>query len=96
MDNWCSNFYRHVNVSYVVAAFLFIIIFTFSFQIIDTIPTVQKTNYPYDLVWGANKEDKGFLNNLKEEYGITAECIPSIRVTSGDYGEHMGNFCFGI
>ena len=90
MDNWCSNFYRHVNVSYVVAAFLFIIIFTFSFQIIDTIPTVQKTNYPYDLVWGANKEDKGFLNNLKEEYGITAECIPSIRVTSGDYGEHMG------
>lgn len=51
---------------------------------------MQKENYPYDLVWGANKTDKDFLNKLERKYGIEVKCIPDIRVTAGDYGEHTG------
>lgn len=90
IDDWCSNFYRHINIAYITAAFLFVVIFTFAVQIMDHLPSVQKENYPYDLVWGANKEDKNFLNELENKYGILMEYIPSIRVTSGDYGEHIG------
>ena len=90
IDDWCSNFYRHINISYIAGAFIYIVIFTFSFEIIDTLPIVQKDNYPYDLVWGANKTDKDFLNQLEKKYGIEVKCIPDIRVTSGDYGEHTG------
>ena len=42
------------------------------------------------LVWGANKTDKDFLSQLEKKYGIEVKCIPDIRVTSGDYGEHTG------
>ena len=90
IDDWCSNFYRHINISYIAGAFIYIVIFTFSFEIIDTLPIVQKENYPYDLVWGANKTDKDFLNKLERKYGIEVKCIPNIRVTAGDYGEHTG------
>lgn len=90
IDDWCGNFYRHINVSYIVGAFIYIVIFTFSFEIINTLPIVQKENYPYDLVWGANKTDKDFLNKLEKKYGIEVKCIPDIRVTAGDYGEHTG------
>ena len=65
IDDWCSNFYRHINISYITGAFIYIVIFTFSFEIIDTLPIVQKDNYPYDLVWGANKTDKDFLSQLE-------------------------------
>ena len=42
IDDWCGNFYRHINVSYIVGAFIYIVIFTFSFEIINTLPIVQK------------------------------------------------------
>ena len=49
IDDWCGNFYRHINISYIVGVFIYIVIFTFSFEIINTLPIVQKDNYPYIL-----------------------------------------------
>lgn len=90
IDDWCSNFYRHINITYVVAVLLCIIVYTFAIRIVDNLPVVEKGNYPYDVVWGANEEDIEFLKELREQYGVEFKCIPSIRITSGDYGEHIG------
>ncbi len=90
MDDWYHQFYHHANFSYIVAAFFLIASFWFNLTLISHLPVVQEENYPYDLVWGANKEDMDFLEGLKEKYQVQFQTIPSIRVSSGDAGEHTG------
>lgn len=90
MDDWYHQFYHHANVSFIIAAFFLVITFGFNLTLIGHLPIVQKDNYPYDLVWGANREDTDFLEELKERYDIRYDTIPSVRVVAGDAGEHTG------
>lgn len=90
MDDWYHQFYHHANVSYIVAAFFLIASFWFNLTLIGHLPVAQEENYPYDLVWGANEEDMDFLEGLEEKYQVQFRTVPSIRVSAGDAGEHMG------
>lgn len=90
LNDWYHWFYYHVNVTFIVTAFIIMMILGFNISLLDNIPVVQKENYPYDLVWSANRRDLKFLNSLKEKYNVEIQCIPSMRVTSADYGEHTG------
>ena len=84
------RFFSHANISYIVSAFLIVILFGFNIVLVDNLPVRQPENYPYDIVWGANTKDKAFIEKLKEKYNVQTEFIPSIRVTSGNCAEHTG------
>lgn len=90
LDNWYDQFFSHANISYIVSAFLIVILFGFNIVLVDNLPVRQPKNYPYDIVWGANTKDKAFIEKLKEKYNVQTEFIPSIRVTSGNCAEHTG------
>ena len=90
LDNWYDQFFSHANISYIVSAFLIVILFGFNIVLVDNLPVRQPENYPYDIVWGANTKDKAFIEKLKEKYNVQTEFIPSIRVTSGNCAEHTG------
>lgn len=90
LDSWYDQFFYHMNVTYIVAVFVFVIVFGFGLPIMDNVPVVQSEIFPYDMVWYANEEDMAFLNKLKETYEIKIDTKPCVRVVSGDYGEHMG------
>lgn len=90
LDNWYDQFFSHANISYIVSAFLIVILFGFNIVLVDNLPVRQPENYPYDIVWGANIKDKAFIEKLKEKYNVQTEFIPSIRVTSGNCAEHTG------
>ena len=57
-------------MSFVVAAFLVIIITDFSIKLLDNLPITEPKNYPYDLVWMANTDDEEFLNHLTDDEGV--------------------------
>lgn len=90
LDDWYGRFQLHMNKAVIIASFLMISIMVFNLTIINNVPVTQTENYLYDLVWHGNEGDEFFLNELKETYGISYQTIPSIRVTTGDHGEHMG------
>ncbi|MDY2612533.1 MAG: FtsX-like permease family protein [Lachnospiraceae bacterium] len=90
LDSWYDQFFYHMNVTCIVAVFVFVMLFGFGLPIMDNVPVVQPEIFPYDLVWYANEQDMEFLNKLEEAYEIKVETKPCIRVVSGDYGEHMG------
>lgn len=90
MDDWYHRFYHHVNIAFIVAVFLFIVLYSFAVPLIDNLPVAQKENYPHDLVWMANSGDEPFLESLKEKYHVQVETRPCIRVATADYGEHTG------
>lgn len=90
LDDWYHRFYYHMNMAYIAAAFLFVIIFDFMPALFDSLPLVQPENYPNDLVWQANEGDEEFLESLKERYGVKVETRKSFRVATADFGEHTG------
>lgn len=90
MDDWYHRFYHHVNITFIVAVFLLIILYSFVISLLDDLPVTQKENYPHDLVWMANSGDEAFLESLKEKYHVQAETRPCIRVATADFGEHVG------
>lgn len=90
IDGWYERFSNHMNKSFIVAVFLFLMVFSANLMILDNVPVTQPESYPYDLVWHGNLEDEAFLKVLKDTYGIRYQTIPEIRITSGDHGEHMG------
>ena len=90
LDDWYHRYYYHMNMSYIVAAFLFVIIFSFMLPFFDSLPVTQPENYPHDLVWQANEGDEEFLRSLQDRYGVQAETKRSLRVATADFGEHTG------
>lgn len=90
LDNWYHQFYGYINIAFIAAAFLFIIIFDFMIPLFDDLPFAQPENYPYDLVWMANSGDGAFLESLTEKYNVKVETRPCIRVATADFGEHIG------
>lgn len=90
LDDWYHRYYHHMNLSYITAVFLLIIVFSFVIPLLDNLPIAQPENYPYDLVWQANEGDEEFLDSLEERYGVQIQTRPSIRVTTADFGEHTG------
>ena len=90
LENWYHRFFYNINMSFVVAAFLVIIITDFSIKLLDNLPITEPKNYPYDLVWMANTDDEEFLNHLTDDEGVQLRKVPCARVTTTDIAEHMG------
>lgn len=90
LDSWYNQFFYHMNITYILSVFVFVILFGFGLTLMDSVPIVQSELFPYDVVWYANEEDTIFLNELEENYGVKIHTKPCVRVVSGDYGEHMG------
>ena len=90
LENWYHRFFYNINMSFVVAAFLVIIMTDFSIKLLDNLPITEPKNYPYDLVWMANKDDEEFLNHLTDDEGVELRKVPCARVTTTDIAEHMG------
>lgn len=63
LENWYHRFFYNINMSFVVAAFLVIIMTDFSIKLLDNLPITEPKNYPFDLVWMANTDDEEFLNH---------------------------------
>lgn len=72
LENWYHRFFYNINMSFVVAAFLVIIMTDFSIKLLDNLPITEPKNYPYDLVWMTNKDDEEFLNHLTDDEGVGA------------------------
>lgn len=89
LDQWYQQFYYNINTVFITAAFLFIINFTFSVSLLDCLPVNTPENFPYDLVWMANEEDREFLDSLRKEYHLEVEEYPCFRAATGDYAEQM-------
>lgn len=89
LNTWYHRFYQNVNMMYMVTVLIFMLLFLFALPLLDTFPLDTSDNYPYDVVWMANKEDAEFLSDLEEEYKVDIRTIPCIRVTSADQNEHM-------
>ncbi len=89
LDNWYQQFFYNINTSFTIAAFLFVIAFSFFVSLLDHIPVTAPENFPYDLVWMANKEDRGFLEHLEREHGAVIKEQPCFRVATGDFAEQM-------
>lgn len=90
MDQWYHRFYYNVNISIIIAVFVFINYFSFGIKICDHVPPLDKTDYPYDIVWMANEGDEAFIHGLEEAYEAKITLQPCVRVTTPDLGEHMG------
>ena len=90
LDDWYHKFYYHMNITYVTAAFLMVILLGFGVSLMDALPVVQPEKYPYDLVWYADQADNDFLDTLREKYGAVIQTKPCIRVCTADFGEHTG------
>lgn len=90
LDDWYHRFYPHMNMAYITAAFLLVIVFSFMIPFFDSLPVAQPENYPHDLVWQANVGDEEFLESLREKYGARIETKQSLRVATADFGEHTG------
>ena len=90
LENWYHRFFYNINMSFVVAAFLVIIMTDFSIKLLDNLPITEPKNYPYDLVWMANTDDEEFLNHLTDDEGVQLRKVPCARVTTTDIAEHMG------
>ena len=70
LENWYHRFFYNINMSFVVAAFLVIIMTDFSIKLLDNLPITEPKNYPFDLVWMANTDDEEFLNHLTDDEGV--------------------------
>lgn len=90
MDQWYHQFYYNMNLSVVMAALIFINLFNFGIKICDHVPVLEENAYPYDIVWMANEEDIPFIDGLRDTYGTEIWTQPCVRVTTPDFGEHMG------
>lgn len=90
MDQWYHRFYYNMNLSVVMAVLLFINLFNFGIKICDHVPVLPESSWPYDIVWMANAEDAAFLDGLAATYGVKIRTQSCVRVTTPDFGEHMG------
>lgn len=90
LEQWYHRFHYNVNLSVIVAIFIFMNVFSFGVKMCDNLPTVSKTDYPHAFVWMANDSDTQFLQKIRADYGIRIQTVPCVRVTTPDFGEHMG------
>lgn len=89
LDNWYHRFFYNINMSYIMAVFLVLILCSYSVLFYDSIPIRTPENYPYDIVWMADRKDEAFVRDLEEKYNIDVKMQPCIRVTTPDVAEHM-------
>lgn len=87
LDHWYQQFFYNINVSFVMAAFLFVTGVSFFVSLLDNVPVTAPEDFPYDLVWMANEEDQDFLDRLERDYGVEIKKQPCIRVSTGDFAE---------
>lgn len=90
LDNWYHRFFYNINMSYIMAVFLVLILCSCSVLFFDSLPFHTPENYPYDVVWMADRKDEEFVGSLEETYDIDVKMQPCIRVTTPDVAEHMG------
>ena len=88
--NWYEQLHYYLNQAYLIAVLIFVILTVLGIAFLDHYPPVTEENYPYDIVWMADQKDISFIENLEKEYSCEIETKECIRVTTPDFGEHMG------
>ena len=88
--NWYEQLYYYLNQVYLIAVLIFVILTVLGIAFLDHYPLVTEENYPYDIVWMADQNDISFIENLGKEYSCEIETKECIRVTTPDFGEHIG------
>lgn len=90
INTWYYRFYHNMNMMFIITIFVFVTLFSYALPLLDSTPLDTSEHYPYDIVWTAHKEDIPFLDELEEKYGAEITRQPSIRVSTPDFGVHMG------
>ena len=90
INTWYYRFYHNMNMMFIITVFVFVTLFSYALPLLDSTPLDTSEHYPYDIVWTAHKEDTPFLDELEEKYGAEITQQPSIRVSTPDFGVHMG------
>ncbi|MDE6957005.1 MAG: hypothetical protein K2O96_02760, partial [Lachnospiraceae bacterium] len=90
LDNWYHRFFYNINMTYIMAVFLVLALCSCSVLFFDSLPFEAPENYPYDIVWIADREDETFVRSLEGKYDIDVKMQPCIRVTTPDVAEHTG------
>lgn len=86
------NSKSYLRNSLLLYSLLFIMFFTYIFQIATLIPLESKELYPYNYVCLGYSEDKVELQNISKKFNVESELYPVVRVTvpggeDGGYGD---------
>lgn len=92
--SWYEQLHYYLKQAYLIAVLIMVMVAVSGISFLDNYPPVAIENYPYDIVWMANKEDVFFIHDLTEEYDLDVQMKECIRVTTPDFGEHMGISAF--
>lgn len=79
---------------------LFVMFFSYVFQIATLFPLETKELYPYDYVCLGYEKDKGELGNIEKNFDVKSEIYPVVRVTvpggeEGGYGDNYKTLPIG-
>lgn len=90
LNKWYEQLHYYLNQAYLITVLLMAVIAVLSVSILDHHPVNVNDNYPYDIVWMAEKEDEAFLDSIEDKYACTIQKRACIRVATPDFGEHVG------
>jgi len=90
INNWYHRYFYNLNITFVIAAFLFIANYYYAINLVDNIPFKIDEYYPYDIVWMANDDDREFIVRLEQKHNVQIDTKACIRITTGDIAEQIG------
>lgn len=90
LNKWDEQLHYYTNQAYLITVLLMLVIAVLGISFLDHYPVNVNENYPYDIVWMAEKNDETFIDYIEEKYACEIQKKDCIRVTTPDFGEHMG------
>ena len=103
----CKNFYyrhmldlnqlysRYLNHMIILVLLIVVHFFSLSYLVVQTaelLPLDQyRSQYPYDVIWITEKDNKGYAKKLASTYNGTVTEVPMIRVSTYYGANHIGN-----
>ena len=102
----CKNFYyrhmldlnqlysRYLNHMIILVLLIVVHFFSLSYLVVQTaelLPLDQyRSQYPYDVIWITEKDNKGYAKKLASTYNCTVTEVPMIRVSTYYGANHIG------
>lgn len=90
LNKWHEQLHYYLNQAYLITVLLMVVIAVLGVSFLDHYPANVNENYLYDIVWMAEKKDETFINSIEDKYACTIQKRDCIRVTTPDFGEHVG------
>lgn len=90
LNKWHEQLHYYLNQAYLMTVLLMVVLVVLGISFLDHYPANVNENYPYDIVWMAEKNDKTFIDSIEEKYACEIQKKECIRVTTPDFGEHIG------